>query len=145
MGTVRCILQKKHGDVISVSPETTVYSALELMEENHIGSLVVMDNGRFAGIITERDYARKVILKGKASKETLVREIMSEHPVTVTPDTTMEQCMGLMTSKYIRHLPVFDNNNLVGLVSIGDIVRYMIEEQKFIIEELEHYITGHQE
>lgn len=145
MGTVRCILQKKHGDVISVSPETTVYSALELMEENHIGSLVVMDNGRFAGIITERDYARKVILKGKASKETLVREIMSEHPVTVTPDTTMEQCMALMTSKYIRHLPVFDNNNLVGLVSIGDIVRYMIEEQKFIIEELEHYITGHQE
>lgn len=145
MGTVRCILQKKHGDVISVSPDTTVYSALEKMEENHVGALLVMDNGRFVGIITERDYARKVILKGKASKETLVKEIMSEHPVTVTPDTTMEQCMALMTSKYIRHLPVFDNNNLVGLVSIGDIVKYIIEEQQFIIEELEHYITGHQE
>ncbi len=145
MGTVRCILQKKQGDIISVDPETTVYSALEKMEENHVGSLVVLDNGRFAGIITERDYARKVILKGKASKETLVKEIMSEHPVIVTPDTTMEQCMALMTSKYIRHLPVFDNKELVGLVSIGDIVKYMIEEQQFIIEELEHYITGHQE
>ncbi|MBB6611830.1 CBS domain-containing protein [Pontibacter sp. Tf4] len=145
MGTVRCILQKKQGDVISVSPDTTVYSALEKMEENHIGSLLVMDNGRFCGILTERDYARKVILKGKSSKETLVKEIMTAHPATVSPDTTMEQCMALMTSKYIRHLPVFDNYNLVGIVSIGDIVKYMIEEQQFIIEELEHYITGHQE
>ena len=145
MGTVRCILQKKNGNILSVDPETTVYSALEKMEENHVGSLVVLENGRFCGIITERDYARKVILKGKASKETLVKEIMSEHPVIVTPDTTMEQCMALMTSKYIRHLPVFNNKELVGLVSIGDIVKYMIEEQKFIIEELEHYITGHQE
>lgn len=145
MGTVRCILQKKQGGVISVDPDSCVYNALEKMEENHVGALVVLENGKFAGMITERDYARKVILKGRSSKETSVREIMSEHPVSVTPDTTMEQCMALMTSKYIRHLPVFDNNNLVGIVSIGDIVRYMIEEQQFIIEELEHYITGHQE
>ncbi|WP_276497188.1 CBS domain-containing protein [Pontibacter litorisediminis] len=143
MGTVRHILQKKGHEVLFVNPSTTVYYALEFMVEKNVGALLVMEEERFAGIFTERDYARKVILKGKASKETLVREIMSEHPATVTPDDTVENCMKLMTQKYIRHLPVIEGGKLVGLVSIGDIVKYIIEEQKFIIDNLEHYITGH--
>ncbi|GGG15143.1 hypothetical protein GCM10011323_19460 [Pontibacter amylolyticus] len=115
------------------------------MVAQNVGALIVMDHDKFAGMFTERDYARKVILKGKASRDTLVREIMSEHPVVVTPDTTIDQCMALMTEKYIRHLPVMDKQQLVGLVSIGDIVKCMIDEQKCIIEDLEHYITGHHE
>ncbi|MFD2512377.1 CBS domain-containing protein [Pontibacter locisalis] len=142
MGTVRNILQTKGNKIFSVSPNDTVFSALEKMVEENIGALLVLDNGKFVGIFTETDYARKVILRGKASKETQIREIMSERPVTVTPDTTMEECMALMTSKYIRHLPVFEGNNLIGIISIGDIVKYIIDEQKFIIENLEHYITG---
>lgn len=145
MGTVRHLLQKKGNRVISISPNSTVYSALEMMVEQNVGALIVMDGDRFAGMFTERDYARKVILKGKASRDTLVSEIMSEHPVVVTPDTTIDQCMALMTDKYIRHLPVMDKQQLVGLVSIGDIVKCMIDEQKCIIEDLEHYITGHHE
>jgi CBS domain-containing protein len=145
MGTVRHILQKKGNKIIAIAPTSTVFSALEKMMEQNVGALLVMQDDRFLGIFTERDYARKVILKGKASRDTLVQEIMSEHPVIVTPDTTMEQCMSLMTQKYIRHLPVFDNQKMIGLVSIGDIVKYIIEEQQFIIENLEHYITGHME
>ena len=145
MGTVRHILQKKGHDVLSINPDATVYQALEQMVAQDVGALLVVNEGRFVGIFTERDYARKVILKGKASRQTLVREIMSEHPVVVTPDTTIDQCMALMTDKYIRHLPVMDKQQLVGLVSIGDIVKCMIDEQKCIIEDLEHYITGHHE
>ncbi|MDO6391822.1 CBS domain-containing protein [Pontibacter sp. BT731] len=145
MGTVRHLLQKKGNRVISIRPGSTVYSALEKMVAQNVGALIVMDHDKFAGIFTERDYARKVILKGKASRDTLVQEIMSEHPVVVTPDTTIDQCMALMTEKYIRHLPVMDKQQLVGLVSIGDIVKCMIDEQKCIIEDLEHYITGHHE
>jgi len=143
MGTVRHILQKKGNKVIAIDPASTVFNALERMVADNVGALLVMDQDKFMGIFTERDYARKVILKGRASKETLIQEIMSEHPVTVTPDTTLEQCMALMTQKYIRHLPVIENQKLVGLVSIGDIVKYIMEEQKSIIEDLEHYITGH--
>lgn len=145
MGTVRHILQKKGNRVISISPDSSVYSALEKMVAQNVGALIVMDQSKFAGIFTERDYARKVILKGKASRDTLVREIMSEQPVVVSPDTTIDQCMALMTEKYIRHLPVMENQQLVGLVSIGDIVKSMIDEQKRIIKDLEHYITGHHE
>ncbi|MFT2009835.1 CBS domain-containing protein [Pontibacter sp. 13R65] len=143
MGTVRHILQKKGHAILTIDPNSTVYSALELMVENNVGALMVMDADRFVGIFTERDYARKVILKGKASKETLIKEIMSEHPATVSPNNTVEECMQLMTQKYIRHLPVLEDNSLVGLISIGDVVKYLIEEQKFIIENLEHYITSH--
>ena len=143
MGTVRHILQKKGNAILTIEPTSTVFRALEMMVENDVGALLVMENGKFAGIFTERDYARKVILKGKASRETLVKEIMSEHPATVTPDNTVEECMKLMTQKYIRHLPVLEDHNLVGLISIGDVVKYLIEEQKFIIENLEHYITSH--
>ncbi len=142
MGRVKNILQLKGPIVISVEPSITVYNALELMVEKNVGALLVMDGDRFVGIFTERDYARKVILKGKASKETIVKEIMSEHPLTVSPDTTVEECMQLMTQKFIRHLPVVEQDKLVGLVSIGDIVKYIIEEQKFIIDNLKHYITG---
>lgn len=142
MGKVRNILQKKGNIIYSVSPDDTVYSGLELMVENNLGALLVIENEHFTGIFTERDYARKVILRGKASKETLVKEIMTEHPATVTLDTTIEDCMKLMTNSAIRHLPVLENGELVGLVSMGDLVRFIIEEQKFIIEDLEHYITG---
>jgi CBS domain-containing protein len=144
MGNIRNILEKKGNSIFSVKPTSTVFHALEVMLENNIGALMVMDNEKFVGIFTERDYARKVILKGKSSKEAMVQEIMSEHPVTASPDTTIDECMKLMTSRFIRHLPVFDGGKLVGLVSIGDVVRYIIDEQKSIIEDLEHYITGHQ-
>lgn len=143
MGKVRNILQKKGNTIYSIDPDSTVYNALELMMEKNLGVLLVIANGKFTGMFSERDYARKVILKGKASKETPIREVMTEHPVTVTPDTTVEECMKLMTSKYIRHLPVLENSELVGLISIGDLVRFIIEEQQVIIEDLEHYITGH--
>ncbi len=143
MGTVRHILQKKGSSAFSIDPNATVYRALELMVERDVGSLLVMENDRFAGIFTERDYARKVMLKGKSSKDTLIRDVMSEHPITVTPDATVEECMSIMTKRYIRHLPVLEENKLVGLISIGDIVKYIIEDQQFIIENLEHYITGH--
>ncbi|WP_161888104.1 CBS domain-containing protein [Pontibacter russatus] len=143
MGTVRHILQKKGSSAFSIDPNATVYRALELMVERDVGSLLVIDNGRFVGIFTERDYARKVMLKGKSSKDTFIHDIMSEHPISVTPDATVEECMSLMTQRYIRYLPVLEENELVGLISIGDIVKYIIEDQKFIIENLEHYITGH--
>ncbi len=143
MGKVRNILAVKGNAVFSVEPDTTVYNALEQMVEKNLGALLVQDKGKFVGIFTERDYARKVILRGKSSRETQIREIMSEHPATVTPDTTIEECMKLMTSRYIRHLPVMEGGQLVGLISIGDVVKYIIDEQKFIIENLEHYITGH--
>ena len=143
MGTVRHILQKKGSSAFSIDPNATVYRALELMVQRDVGSLLVIDNGRFVGIFTERDYARKVMLKGKSSKDTFIHDIMSEHPITITPDATVEECMSLMTKRYIRYLPVLEENKLVGLISIGDIVKYIIEDQKFIIENLEHYITGH--
>jgi CBS domain-containing protein len=101
-----------------------------------------VENGKLNGIFTERDYARKVILKGRSSKETLVRDIMTDRPVFVTPDTKIEECMHLMTNKFIRHLPVLDNDELVGVISIGDLVKYIIQEKDFIIENLEHYITS---
>lgn len=141
MGKVRNIIQTKGNEVFSVQPNVTVYNALETMFEKNIGALLVLDNGKFVGIFTERDYARKLILKGKSSKETLIREIMTEHPITVTPDTTIEECMKIMTDKKIRHLPVMEGEKLVGLISVGDVVRFIIEEQKFIIESLEQYIT----
>lgn len=142
MGKVRNILQSKSNSTISVSPDSTVFEALELMVEKNVGALLVMEQENFVGIFTERDYARKVILMGKASKDTLIREIMTEDPVTVNMDNTIEDCMRLMTNKFIRHLPVVENGRLIGIISIGDVVKYIIEEQRFIIQNLEHYITG---
>jgi len=142
MGKVRNILQSKNNITISVCPDDTVFAALELMVDKNVGALLVMEGDNFIGIFTERDYARKVILKGKASKETRIRDIMTEDPVTVSLDNSIEDCMRLMTNKFIRHLPVIDNGKLVGIISIGDVVKFIIEEQRFIIENLEHYITG---
>jgi CBS domain-containing protein len=129
--------------VFSVPPDVTVYRAIELMCEKNIGGLVIVEEEKLVGIFTERDYARKLILKGKSSKDTLIRELMTPNPITVRTDSTVEDCMKIMTDKKIRHLPVVDGDQLVGVISIGDLVRQIIEEQKFIIENLEHYITGH--
>ena len=144
MGKVRNIIQTKGGTIYSVPSDTIVYNAIELMFEKTIGALLIIDNGKFVGIFTERDYARKLALKGKSSKDTLIREVMTERPITVTLDTTIENCMKIMSEKKIRHLPVVESDKddkLVGLISVGDVVKFIIEEQKFIIENLEQYIT----
>ena len=144
MGKVRNIIQTKGGAIYSVPSDTIVYNAIELMFEKTIGALLIIDNGKFVGIFTERDYARKLALKGKSSKDTLIREVMTERPITVTLDTTIENCMKIMSEKKIRHLPVVESDKddkLVGLISVGDVVKFIIEEQKFIIENLEQYIT----
>lgn len=142
MGNVRNILQAKTGVSIFVSPETTVFQALQLMVDKNIGALLVMDHESVIGIFTERDYARKVILQGKSSKQTPIREIMTDTLLTVTSETSIEECMWLMTNRFIRHLPVLDDGKLSGIISIGDVVKYVIEEQKSIIGNLEHYIKG---
>jgi CBS domain-containing protein len=143
MDTVWNILQQKGNVVYSISPDTCVYDALEKLEDKNLGSLVVVgEKGELIGIFTERDYARKVILKGRSSKETLVRDIMSDRPIFVSPNTKIDECMQLMTNKFIRHLPVIENNKLVGVISIGDVVKFIIREKDFIIENLEHYIVS---
>src|SRR6187399_496048 len=142
MGTVRNILQIKGNAVYTVTPGTSVYEALEDLENNNMGSLIVVENGKLIGVFTERDYARKVILKGRSSKETFVRDIMSSDPIFVNPDNTIDECMQLMTDKFIRHLPVLENGSLIGIVSIGDLVKYIIYEKDFIIGNLEHYIKS---
>lgn len=142
MGNVRNILQTKGSAVYTVSPESSVYEALEELENNNLGSLVVVENGKLIGIFTERDYARKIILKGRSSRDTHVKDIMTERPLFVSPDTSIDACMQLMSSKFIRHLPVLDNDQLIGVISIGDVVKYIINEKDFIIENLEHYIVS---
>ena len=141
MGKVRDILKTKGKAVFSVEPSIMVYQAIEQMCDKNIGGLVIVENGNLVGIFTERDYARKLILKGKSSRDTPISELMTKNPITVTPDNTIEECMNIMSGKRIRHLPVVEDNHLVGMISIGDAVKYIIEEQKSIIEHLEHYIT----
>ncbi len=141
MGTVRSILVKKGNTVHAVDADMTVYDALEKLEDLHIGALLVLDKGHYVGIFTERDYARKVILKGRASKETVVRDIMDLHP-TLHPDTSVEEVMNIMINKHFRHFPVLENGELIGVISIGDVVKHIIDEKQFIIENLEHYITS---
>lgn len=118
-----------------------VFQAIELMCEKNIGGLLIVENGKLEGIFTERDYARKLILKGKSSKNTPISELMTKNPIVITPDNSIEDCMDLMTGKFIRHLPVVEGDQLVGLISIGDVVKHIIEEQKDIIEHLENYIS----
>lgn len=142
MKPVRELLRIKGQETWSVSPDTPVYDALKLMAEKNVGALLVLDGDKLAGILSERDYARKVILKGKASKNTPAREIMSENVVCVTPKQSVAECMALMTDKHFRHLPVIEDGKLVGVISIGDVVKAIISEQKFVIEQLEHYIAG---
>lgn len=142
MKTVQHVLQGKKQGVKSTSPSTSVYDALKVMAEADVGSLVVLEDGHLVGIFSERDYARKVILFGKSSRETLVREIMTTKVVCVKPTATIDECMALMTDKRIRHLPVLSEKHVIGVISIGDVVKETISEQKFLIEQLEHYITG---
>lgn len=143
MHSVRQCLQRKGYQIFSIHPEASVFEALVLMAEKNVGALLVMEEGqRLVGIFSERDYARKVILQGKSSKETLVREIMSSPVIAVNIDQPIETCMALMTEKHIRHLPVIENDRIVGVISIGDVVKEIIEEQQFVIEQLENYITG---
>lgn len=142
MKTVRQLIDAKGGAIVSVAPATNVFDALKLMAEREIGAVLVLEGGRVAGIMSERDYARKVILKGKSSQETPVREIMTERVVYARPEHTVAECMALMTDKRIRHLPVMDDGRLLGVVSIGDLVKEMISEQEFIIRQLEGYIHG---
>jgi CBS domain-containing protein len=143
MGKVRDILKMKGSAVFTVAPDVTVYQGIELMCEKNIGGLLITENGQPVGIFTERDYARKVVLKGKSSKGTLLGEIMTSKLITVSSEHTVEACMEVMTDKKIRHLPVVDDGQITGLISIGDVVRFVINEQKDIIDQLEHYITGH--
>ena len=142
MGKVKNILDTKGRAVFSVTPEVTVYSAIELMCQRDVGGLLICENDKLVGIFTERDYARKLILKGKSSKETPIGELMTRNPIVVSPESTIEDCMKIMSSKNIRHLPVVEGDKLVAMISIGDVVRFIIEEQKSIIEQLEQYISG---
>lgn len=142
MGKVRNILETKKTGPVSIQPDNTVFEALELMAEKNIGALLVMEQQQVVGIFTERDYARKVILRGKASKDLLVGEIMTSNPLTVSSDTSIEDCMAFMTDKFIRHLPVIDDEKLTGIISIGDVVKFIIEDQEYVIDNLKHYITG---
>jgi len=142
MKTVRQLLASKGYSALSVSPESTVYDALSVMANHKIGALLVLSDDRLVGIFSERDYAREVVLKGRASRTTAVSEIMSKQVITVTPEDTVEDCMNLMSGKRIRHLPVLENDKVVGILSIGDLVKETIAYQQFLIQQLETYIQG---
>jgi CBS domain-containing protein len=142
MTTVRSILQSKSSDVWSVAPDTLVFDTLKILAEKNIGALLVVEGDRLVGIFSERDYARKVALKGEHSRNIAVRNIMSPNPVSVTPDQSIDDCMALMTDKHIRHLPVLEHGKLAGLISIGDVVKALISQHVDTIKQLENYITG---
>jgi len=142
MKIVKHILKEKGQRFWSVAPDTLVIDALKLMAEKEVGALLVLDGGKLIGIMSERDYARKVILKGKSSLDTPVREIMTSKVFFIRPAQTVEECMALMTDKHIRHLPVMEGDKVVGVISIGDLVKATIEEKDFMIKQLESYITG---
>src|ERR1700693_3712058 len=142
MATIRQVLDKKGHEVFSVGLDETVYDSIKKMADKNVGSLVVMEGNKLIGIISERHYARNVVLKGKASPTTPVRDIMERRVVCVQPETTIEQCMALMSDKRVRHLPVLEEKSVIGIVSIGDLVKSIISHQKFVIEQLEHYIHG---
>src|SRR5271154_1062829 len=140
--TVRHILHQKDRNLWTIDPDVTVFDALAKMAEKDVGSLIVMDREKLIGIITERHYSRDVILKGKTSSTMLVRDIMERNVVHVRPEQSVELCMTLMTEKRVRHLPVLDCGKVIGIVSIGDLLKSIISKQKFVIDELEHYIHG---
>ncbi|MEE9346004.1 MAG: CBS domain-containing protein [Methylococcales bacterium] len=142
MYTVREILQSKDSKLWTIETDASVFEALQLMAEKNIGSLLVMENKKMQGIFSERDYARGIVLKGKSSKKTSVGELMTKNVIYVAPDDRIKECMALMTSKRVRHLPVYQDGELIGIVSIGDLVKQIISDQEFTIRELEKYITG---
>jgi len=141
MNTVAGILKRKGGQVYTVAPDDTVFKALEAMAQHGIGALIVTDGDKLVGIMSERDYARKVIIQGKSSRDTPVREIMTSEVISASPARTVDECMAMMTEGRIRHLPVMEGDKLVGLISIGDLVKELIEDQKFTIRQLENYIA----
>jgi CBS domain-containing protein len=142
METIRQILNKKGNQVYSVTPETTVYDTLKLMADKNIGAVLVLEEGKLVGIMSERDYARKVVLKGKFSKEIPVHEIMSSNVIFIDPDQTIINTKAVMIQKRIRHLPVMEDDKLVGIISIGDVVNAVLEENSFMIDQLATYIKG---
>ena len=142
MAIVSELLKAEGDEIWSITPKATAYEALQLMAEKDVGALLVLDEGNLVGVFSERDYARKVILKGKFSKETAVGELMTSAVLYIEPQCSIEDCMALMTAKHIRHLPVMENDQLIGVVSIGDVVRQIISDQEFTIEQLGKYITG---
>jgi CBS domain-containing protein len=142
MTTLRMLLDSKGHDVWSVRPDDTVLDAIQVLAKKDIGALIVIEDDKPVGIFSERDYARNVYLKGKSSPETLVRDVMAAPVICVGPDRSVNECMAVMTEKRVRHLPVMDGDELVGMVSIGDLVKSVIAEQQFTIEQLEHYIHG---
>jgi CBS domain-containing protein len=142
MTTVRSVLETKGHEVWSISPTAYVIEALKVMSEKNVGALLVMEESKLVGIFSERDYARKIVLKGETSHTTRLRDVMTTNIVFIRPEQSIEECMALMTSKHIRHLPVLDNGALIGLISIGDIVKAIISEQEYTIKQLENYITG---
>jgi CBS domain-containing protein len=142
MITVKQLLDAKGYEVWSIAPVDTVFNAIKFMAEKEVGALAVTVGDKLVGLITERDYARKVILKGKSSHQTLVREIMTTRVIYARLDQALDECMALMTDKRVRHLPVFEGEKFVGIISIGDLVKAIIAEQQFVIEQLEQYISG---
>jgi CBS domain-containing protein len=142
LDTVRLVLKLKSQNVWLVSPEACVYDAIEIMADKYVGALLVISEGKLVGIVSERDYARKVILQGKSSKQTQVKEIMTSPAIFVIPEQTVEDCMRIMTDKHIRHLPVVEDGNILGVVSIGDLVKWMISAQQQTISQLHNYITS---
>ncbi len=144
MKTVRSLLQTKGHAVWTIAPDATVYQALRVMADKNVGALLVLEGGELVGIISERDYARKVALRGQTAHSTFVRDIMTTDVVSIHPDQTVEECMALMTDKRIRHLPVVADGRLMGVISIGDVVKSIITEQGFMIEQLTSYIVGRQ-
>ena len=142
MKTVRDLLREKGTQIYSTTPDDTVYDALQLMADKNIGALIVFEGDRMVGLISERDYARKIVLKNKFSRETAVSEIMSRDVVTVSPDRNLEECMEVITARRVRHLPVVEDDRVLGIISIGDIVKGIIEHKEFVIEQLEYYIKG---
>ena len=140
--TVRQVLQAKGNDVWSIAPEKSVYEALQMMADKQVGALLVLEGEKVVGIFSERDYARKIALVGLSSKDTTVRDRMTESVLYVTPEKTVEDCMALMTDKHVRHLPVLETDQLIGIVSIGDVVKRIISDQQFTIDQLERYVTG---
>jgi CBS domain-containing protein len=142
MKTVKQLLESKAPGVVTIAPEASVFEALELMADKDIGAVVVTHNSRVIGIMSERDYARKVILHNRSSREIPVAQIMTEKVLYVRPTQTVDECMALMTDRHIRHLPVLDGERLIGVLSIGDLVRATISEQDFVIKQLESYITS---
>ena len=142
MHTVGQLLESKGKDIWSIAPHATVFEALQLMAEKNVGVLLVINAGEVVGIFSERDYARKVILKGKSSKDISVGDLMTKEVFYIKSQNTLQECMALMTAKHIRHIPVFENNQLTGVVTLGDVVKQIISDQEFTIRELGKYITG---